>query len=151
MLEKFEQLGNGACSQKLAFSHLYLYLKLYPVCGPPNLDLDTDHNDQKMENHLHQEEGNSNFNFNANLIFFKNGSKKKRTSVMEAGTGSRVMSPIQYRCKMAVTNADAGPRGSLLVGPVDQSGWFNFCWILVKKMINWTFKIFIVQLFFLKK
>ena len=103
---------------------------------------------RKRKNHLHQEEGNSNFNFNANLIFFKNGSKKKRTSVMEAGTGSRVMSPIQYRCKMAVTNADAGPRGSLLVGPVDQSGWFNFCWILVKKMINWTFKIFIVQLFF---
>ena len=130
------------------FSHPYLYLKLYPVCGPPNLDLDTDHNDQKMENHLHQEEGNSNFNFKANLIVFKIGSKKKRTSVMEAGTGLMVMSPIQYRCKMAVTNADAGPRGSLLVGPVDQSGWFNFCWILVKKMINWTFKIFIVQLFF---
>ena len=150
MLEKFEQLGNGACSQKLAFHILTCISSFTQFAALPIWTWTQTTMIRKRKNHLHQEEGNSNFNFNANLIFFKNGSKKKRTSVMEAGTGSRVMSPIQYRCKMAVTNADAGPRGSLLVGPVDQSGWFNFCWILVKKMINWTFKIFIVQLFFKK-
>ena len=42
--------------------------------------------------------------------------------LLEAGTDLGVMLPIQYWCKMAVTNADAGPRGSLLVGPADQHG-----------------------------
>ena len=51
---------------------------------------------------------------------------------LEAGAGLLVMSPYQYRWKMAVTNADAGPCGSLLVGPADQSGYFcpvgAVCW-----------------------
>ena len=34
----------------------------------------------------------------------------------------KVMSPIQYWWKMAVTTADAGPCGSLLVGPADHGG-----------------------------
>ena len=71
MLEKFEQLGNGASFQTLVFSYPYLYLKSFPLCGPPNLDLDTDQNDQKMEKSFtNQVEGNSTLNFQANLIEF---------------------------------------------------------------------------------
>ena len=42
--------------------------------------------------------------------------------LLEARTVLGVMSPIQYWCKMAVTNVDACPHGSLLVGLADQQG-----------------------------
>ena len=97
----------------LAFPNIILLSKSYPMFWPSHLDLDNDNNGQKGENHFLVMLATS---ICCNLILFYHGSS---FFLLEAGTVLWVMSPIQHWCKMAVTNADASPHGSLLVGPVD--------------------------------
>ena len=52
----------------------------------------------KKKNRLHQEEGNSNVN-QVNLMDFKSGFSKKKTSLMEVGTCSFDMSPTSTGAK----------------------------------------------------
>ena len=52
----------------------------------------------KKKNRLHQEEGNSNVN-QVNLMDFKSGFSKKKTSLMEVGTCSIDMSPTSTGAK----------------------------------------------------
>ena len=105
----------------LAFPTITLSSKFYPMLWPSHLDLDTDSNGQKVENHLLKMMEISTARC-VPLNFLQPWRQMEKFFLLEARTVLGVMSPIQYWCKMAVTNVDACPHGSLLVGLADQQG-----------------------------
>ena len=105
----------------LAFPTITLSSKFYPMLWPSHLDLDTDSNGQKVENHLLKMLEISTARC-VPLNFLQPWRQMEKFFLLEARTVLGVMSPIQYWCKMAVTNVDACPHGSLLVGLADQQG-----------------------------
>ena len=101
------------------------------MCGPLNLDLDKDNNDQNRKSFEFKEMEISNLKFFKILHVSSNLSKVwRRFEVWRLGEamchvthpGAKWMSPLQ-QCI-----ADSGPCGSLLVGSADQ----NWGWILLE-------------------